>query len=217
MDQETPEGWTYYRWPESEPVRLVANDILQTTPGSKAGEPLHHLIRYADMSYLSCRILMISSEEVHPPALYMAGQTVEKYLKALLQKFAGTYRWRHPLTELAEEVHGVLTDKGSKDAGLFNDPEFVALCEQLQEFDIAGRYQPERIASWHYYLNILGFLDAFVVKCREIIGVNLDSTNVVRDLLLQDTTTNEVMAAAVRAVRDRNRHVEALLNPGSAT
>lgn len=208
-------GWSYYRWLESAPVALKASDVLitQASPTGKKGDPLHHLIRYADMYYLACRILMIASYEVHPPALYAAGQAVEKYLKALLQNLTGAYPRMHDLQQLAARVHGALASKDPSNASLFADREFLTLCQHLKEFDIAGRYQPHTVDGWHYYLNLLGFLDAFVVKCRQLLAFSPRSPNVVRNLLMQETKDNEVMAAAITAVRDNNHHVRKLLNP----
>ncbi len=76
MAQE--EHWTYYPWKESASVSLKFADLVETQPSPPSDvDQLPDFVAYADMSYLACRILMISSTKVHPPALYMASQTIE--------------------------------------------------------------------------------------------------------------------------------------------
>lgn len=213
--QET--RWTYYPWLTSVPVPLKFADLLETQPSSiERGDWLPDFIHYAEMSYLACRILMIASTTVHPTALYMASQTMEKYMKALLLRTGQKEVPRtHNLTNLARRVHGALTNRSvdRSIADLFADQEFLKLCEHLKKFDIAGRYPPEGLAGWRYSLNLLSFLDEFVVRCRGLIGIARNTPNTVGALLTQDTANNTVMAAAVTAVRDNNHHLDALLNP----
>jgi HEPN domain-containing protein len=211
-------SWSYYRWLEAAPVPLKASDVLvtQSSPTGKKGDPLHHLIRYADMYYVACRILMLASYQVHPPALYAAGQAAEKYMKALLLHLTGTYPRGHDLTDLAARVHEALVSVDPASAPLFTDREFVELCQHLTEFDIAGRYQPRTVDSWRYHLNLLGFLDAFVVKCRELLAFSPAHPNVIRSLLMQNSEDNQVMAAAINAFCDNNHYTRKLSNPAEA-
>jgi hypothetical protein len=207
--------WTYYPWLSAIPRHLRFDELLETQPSSsKRGDWLPDFIQYADMSYLACRILMISSTTVHPAALYMAGQTIEKYMKAVLLRLGQKVPHTHNLTRLAGKVCHALADAGNGEgASMFADAEFLNLCEHLARFDIAGRYQPEGIAGWRYSLNLLSFLDEFVVRCRGMIGIASNTSNIVGALLQQNTKDNTVMAAAVTAVRDNNRHIDALMNP----
>ena len=208
--------WTYYPWAPSgkplpkEPVHLKFQELLETHPSQIKGKAksgkLEGMIEYADISYLSCRILMLSSIAVHPAALYMAGQTIEKYLKAVLLK-------RKPELPLSELRTHKLTKLAGQVGGPFADREFVQLCEHIEKFDIAGRYFDHALEGWGYSLNLLAFLDAFVVRCREITGMPLDTPNRVTNLLDQKTGQNQVMAAALQAVSDNNRHLDELRNP----
>jgi HEPN domain-containing protein len=208
--------WSYIPWLSSERIALRFSELLETQPAQVTfGNKLPDFIRYAEMSYLACRILMISSMAVHPPALYMAGQTVEKYLKALLLKLHQDPPKTHNLRKLAGRVHASLLEFPvvQQAAGRFDDIEFLRLCDHLGHFDNAGRYPPEKIGRWRYSLNLLAFLDEFVVRCRELIGVSRNTPNVVAELLEQEPNDNLVMAAAITAVRDNNHRVEELLTP----
>jgi hypothetical protein len=201
--------WSYYPWtvrggpPVEAPVALKCEKLIITRPAKSARVPkLQGMIQYADMSYLSCRILMISSTVVHPVALYMAGQTIEKYLKAVLLAQQKPMPRTHKLTELAGQ------------AGVpFTSQEFVKLCQHLERFDIAGRYDDHALAGWIYSLDLLAFLDGFVVRCREIVQMPSDTPNRVANLQGQDSGDNPVMAAAVTALRDKNRHLDELVDP----
>jgi HEPN domain-containing protein len=215
MTQEA--RWTYYPWQTSAAVQLKFDDLVITQPSSlERGDWLPDFIVYADMSYLACRILMISSITVHPAALYMASQTIEKYMKALLLSVGQTEVPRtHNLTTLASRVCSAIANSGADQAigDLFSEGEFLKLCEQLKKFDIAGRYPPQGLAGWRYSLNLLTFLDEFVARCRALIGIAHNTPNTIANLLTQETADNLVMAAAVAAVRDNNHHVDVLLSP----
>lgn len=201
--------WSYYPWsvpgapPVHSPVALKCEDLIITQPAKSPRVPeLQGMIRYADMSYLSCRILMISSEVVHPVALYMAGQTIEKYLKAVLLTQKKPIGRHHNLTKLAGQA-----------GAPFASQEFVKVCEHLKGFDIAGRYHDHALGPWQHSLNLLALLDAFVIRCRQIVQMPSDTPNVIGQLQTQDSGDNPVMAAAVIALREHNRHLHELVHP----
>ena len=201
--------WTYYPWalpggpPVTAPVALNWHDLVITQPSNARPTPtLQGMMQYADMSYLSCRILMLSSTAVHPVALYMAGQTIEKYLKAVLLTRQPHVPRTHKLTKLAAQA-----------GAPFANQEFLQMCQHLEIFDIAGRYDDHALAGWKYSLNLLAFLDAFVARCREILQVPSHTPNLVEELQTQHSGDNPVMAAAVVALRDNNRHLHQLLHP----
>jgi len=201
--------WSYYPWSVSgepladSPVALKCEDLVSTQPAKSPRVPkLQGMIRYADMSYLSCRILMLSSTVVHPVALYMAGQTIEKYLKAVLLAQQKPIRTHHNLTQLAGQA-----------GAPFASQEFVKVCQHLKAFNIAGRYDDHALGPSRHSLNLLAFLDAFVVCCRQIVQMPSDTPNLVEELQTQDSGDNRVMAAAVIALRDHNRHLHQLLHP----
>jgi len=201
--------WSYYPWtipgspPVNAPVALKCEDLVLTHPSNiRRWSRLQGMIQYADMSYLSCRILMISSRAVHPVALYMAGQTIEKYLKAVLLTRQQRVPRVHKLTKLAELA-----------GAPFASQEFVKMCQHLERFDIAGRYDDHPLGGWQYSLNLLAFLDAFVTRCRRIVQMPSNTPNMVANLQRQDSGENPVMAAAVRALQDNNWHLNELVDP----
>ncbi len=136
-------------------------------------------------------------------------------MKVLLLGFNEKVPYKHDLTELARLVHKALVDNGLEPSttDLFSDKEFLKLCEHLNKFQIGGRYPPKDMAGWAYSLNLLAFLDEFVVQCRSMVDLERGTPNMVAELLSQDTKDNSVMAAAVTAVLDNNRQVDALINP----
>lgn len=208
--------WTYYPWTDPASVQLRFADLIETQPPLLTyKDRLPDFVQYADMSYLACRILMISSITVHPAALYMASQTIEMYMKVLLLKLREEIPRTHRLTRIATQVYDALA-KSSVDpsiTSLFANEEFLKLCTHLQKFAVGGRYPPKDMAGWRYTLNLLAFLDEFVVQCRALIGISRNTPNIVASLLGQETSSNSVMEAAVTAVRDNNHHVDVLLNP----
>jgi len=194
--------WPYYPWrlpgdpPVDSPIRLRHKNVLITAPSDPGALTSLDMIVHADISYLSCRILMLSSRVVHPAALYMAGQTIEKYLKAILLASGRDAPRHHRLVKLANCV-----------GAPFDDEEFLELCRHLEPFNVAGRYPDHPLYAWRYSLNLLAFLDAFVVKCRQIAQMPPDASNVIAQLGRQDCGDNPVMAAAVIALQDQNRHL----------
>jgi HEPN domain len=161
-------------------------------------------IQYGDIAYLSCRILMLASMAVHPEALYCASQTIEKYMKAILISRAESVRGRgHDLVRLSRALQGE-----------FLDSQFVLICERLAPFEEAGRYPDNTVPAWEYDLSLLTFLDGFVVHARAAAGMSPGCINLVKYLLTQDASGNPVLAAAVQAVREQNRHIAELLTPG---
>ncbi len=209
-------NWTYYPWLASTKAQLKFSDLLEVQPSSlKPEDRLADFIYYAEMSYLACRILMISSVTVHPAALYMASQTIEKYMKALLLRLRKKVPRIHQLTKLTKEVRKAFADSNVDPAlaKAFADEEFLMLCEHLEKFEAAGRYPPEGLAGWQYSLNVLAFLDEFIIRCRNLIGIGNNTPNIVRNLLTQEPAGNVVMAAAIAAAQDNNHYVDELLNP----
>ena len=212
--------WSYYPWQMpsgplvDSPVPLRCEDLLGIEKSSVNEATAQGMVYYADMSYLCCRILMISSRAVHPAALYMAGQTIEKYLKAIIidrrrrppDQDGVLRRWgrdSHDLTKLARRA-------GTP----FNlDQEFLKLCELLTQFNIAGRYPDNELANWTFGLNLVAFLDAFVARCREELHMPSHTPNLIAALLMQNCGGNPVMEAAIRALRDQNWHLNELVDP----
>jgi hypothetical protein len=203
---KAPITWSYYRWqlpadpPVDAPVALRHKDLLITAPSTPPKVTSQGLMIHADISYLSCRILMLSSQAVHPAALYTAGQTIEKYLKAVLLESGKGIRRHHGLVQLAKEA-----------GKPFDDDEFLELCRHLEAFNVAGRYPDHALHAWRYSLNLLAFLDAFVVICRQIAQMPSGAPNVIAELGQQDCADNPVMAAAVIALQDQNRHLSELI------
>lgn len=163
------------------------------------------MLWHAEVSYMACRILFLASEEVHPTALYMAAQTIEKYLKAILIARGEPQQARgHDLVGLCDAI-----------GGEFIDAEFRATCESLTDFEVAGRYADGHdLEAWRYGLDLLSLLDVFAVRCRSLMEPAPEGyVNRVARLLQQDSTNNEVMRAAETGVKDHNHVLERLLNP----
>lgn len=205
--------WVYHDWISGELRKLVAEDLLRVRKASAKGEAtVEGFWRHADVSYIACRILFLTSEATHRAALYMAAQTVEKYLKAILlasKRLSGqeTRRKRHKLKELAEK------------AGRPFEGEFRNFCEILEPFEVAGRYDDGHdYTGWEYSINVLSLLDWFVAVSRNVL-TNLGLSRPaeqgpVWQILLQDSAGNPFMSAGSEAVRHRNRALRDILAGG---
>lgn len=204
--------WTYHEW---EPLDgdvaaarpLVADTLLQTVQsGRRPPVSVDGLIQYGDIAYLSCRILMLAAMAVHPEALYCASQALEKYMKAVLvHRSQSSKGYQHGLVRLAHAL-----------AGEFADPEFLLVCERLAPFEEAGRYPDNTVPEWEHNLNLLTFLDGFVVHARRSAGMGPNTFNMVRYLLEHDAAGNAFVGAAIAAVRQGNHYVQELLQAGYA-
>jgi HEPN domain-containing protein len=219
-------AWVYHDWNSGQPRKLVAEELVRVEMASAEGKPTAEgFWKHADISYLACRLLFLAGEATHHAALYMAAQTVEKYLKAILLAQA-TWKThtepdkkvdykriraalgKHDLRRLAELVRGV-----------FEEPEFIAFCEILDPFEIAGRYDDGHLyAGWAYSINVLSVLDRFVALCRkELASLGLSrpaEQDPVWQILVQDTTGNPFMSAGSEAVWHRNRLLRDILAAG---
>lgn len=199
--------WTYHKWiddPKHPAQKLDANSILLTERNvSIPPQTVQGLVTYAEMSYVACRILMLASRSTTLPALYFAGQTVEKYLKAVWLEKAGTKRKTgHKIAKLACRIAQRFPELAE-----FGDPEFLKVCERLEPFDEAGRYPDNAIKQWGVHLHLLTFLDTFVTHCRQITG-SPTQLNPIQQIATQDG--NKIMKAAITAIRERNREFNSL-------
>jgi len=196
--------WRIHQWesPIWKPLRLA--DILRLQRGTPAKPSVAGMIKHAEISYLSCRILFLSSQSVHAASLYMAAQTIEKYLKAILLDRRKSDRRGHNLVTLANAV-----------GEPFTDHQFLALCESLSPFEVAGRYDDGHdLETWLYSLDLLSLLDVFAWRCRGMIKTTPTGyTNKVAELLLQPSKKNACMQAAEVAIKDNNEMLGYLVQP----
>ncbi|MGI8551275.1 MAG: HEPN domain-containing protein [Dehalococcoidia bacterium] len=195
--------WSYRNWTEGQEHQLVADEILHLEEAELTHiADIGNLVFYADKAYAACRILMLSSRELHFEALYCAQQTMEKYMKALLLSAGRKVGKHHCLEQFAGEV--------KEDHPEFGDGEYVELCRRIEHFEVAGRYPDHNLDRWEYELELLTFLDEFVFHCRELLRIRSMSPNTLADLLA-GAPENKVMAAAKVALRERNARLESLL------
>jgi HEPN domain-containing protein len=171
---------------------------------STADPSVGGMLKHAEISYVATRVLFLSSEVLHPPALYMGAQTIEKGLKAILLHRDEKVERNHKLVALAERV-----------GDPFNDAEFLALCTSLEPFEIAGRYDDGHdYESWRYSLDLLSLLDVFIVRIRSMIDRTPDGyVNRIATLLIQQSKGNLVMQGAEQALKDNNRMLEFAVQP----
>lgn len=217
--------WHFYRWrtegkaaldqiqlPLQVEKLLITNPIGLTPDGKPERNPLsvEGLIYYGDTAYLAARILMLAGESVHPESLYCVAQTIEKYMKAILLSKLGENRYRlvrrsfgngHQLARIAKSV---VTECG---LGEFGDSEFLRLCQTLEPFEEAGRYPDHQFKGWGYTLDLLTFLDGFIVHSRKHVIVPAGTVNVLNQFKRQNIGGNPVMLAALKAYRDNNREL----------
>ena len=206
--EELESEWRIHQWesPIWKPLRL--GDILRLQRGTPAKPSVAGMIKHAEISYLSCRILFLSSRSVHAASLYMAAQTIEKYLKAILLDREEPFRHGHNLVALAEAV-----------GKPFTDHEFLAVCESLAPFEVAGRYDDGHdLEAWGYTLDLLSLLDVFAVRCRAMVKTTPEGyANKVAELLLQPSKSNACMQAAEVAIKDNNEMLGYLVQPWPET
>ena len=135
----------------------------------------------------------------------MAAQTIEKYLKAiLLDRGRNIGGHRHDIVALCKAV-----------GDPFTDVEFLAVCDSLSPFEIAGRYDDgHELENWEYSANLLSLLDVFAVRCRALIGTQPERyRNNAAALLMQSSKGNAVMPAAEIALKDNNEMLVYLVQP----
>ncbi|MBK7782031.1 MAG: HEPN domain-containing protein [Ardenticatenia bacterium] len=200
--------WTYVPWQASEPVQprpLDPDVLLHVFPRPKPNPSAADWAFFADVSYLSCRILMLSSQATHFEALYCAGQTIEKYMKAIWRHRAGaTARTNHALVVLAELLALTYPDLDE-----FADSSFLETCRRLEPFDVGGRYPDTTLGGRAHSLELLTFLDGFVAHCRDLLGLDPAAPiNLVASVLGQGG--HSIMLAASEAVREENHYLDAL-------
>ncbi|HXF50811.1 MAG TPA: HEPN domain-containing protein [Dehalococcoidia bacterium] len=213
MDDLKTTRWFYHEWDTGKRETLNASRLLQITRRSKPHEPsVEGYKLHADQSYIATRILFLASTATHHCALYMAAQTIEKYLKSLLMaRGQDVSRFGHKLVELAREA-----------GAPFDDEEFVRLCGDLGPFEIAGRYADGHdYVGWQYRIDLLSVLDRFVLMCRQVLIQEspdvLRSRDPIMEVATQDGVTNPLMAAAQQALVHHNRAVIDILRHGSLT
>ncbi len=203
---DAPDVWQIRDWITGRSKRMTLADVMLVRRApAKLGPSVAGMLWHAEVSYMACRILFLASEEVHPAALYMAAQTIEKYLKAVLVSRGEQTRGHgHDLVALVEAA-----------GGDFIDTNFRGVCESLNDFEVAGRYADGHdLAAWHYGLDLLSLLDVFAVRCRALIApLPQGYVNHIAKLLAQDSTENEVMRAAELAVKDNNHMLGYLVAP----
>jgi excisionase family DNA binding protein len=227
--------WGYRPWagPNAGNIQpLLADEILdrrlldEDLPGSKKSPTftVAGMVLYAEQAYLACRILMLANRALHLEALYCAGQAVEKYMKAIRARdamdaavAAGTRTDLDPLDKSIydPEKDGhrlcVIAEKLAPTYGEFAQTEFLKVCERLDSFEVAGRYPDHKVKTHWHALNLLTFLDEFVVHCRELLGLIPMSHDFIRDLLNIGGPVNVVQLAAARAILERNERVRELM------
>ena len=149
-------SWVYYPWqggPQAQPVPLDPNALLHVFPRPVPDPSPADWAFFADVSYLSCRILMISSQATHFEALYCAGQTIEKYMKAVWRHRSGTVpRTNHALVALAE-----LLAQNYPDLDEFVDSQFLEICRRLELFAVGGVTQIQGLAGDYIHSSYLRF------------------------------------------------------------
>jgi HEPN domain-containing protein len=210
--------WSFREWgksrsPKDNPIELHADALLWPLVGAAKEPSVEGFMEYADQAYIGCRVLMLASEAVHPAALFLAGQVLEKYMKAILLSRGRTFKQVMAAARAPKELRianghyleGLANGIGDE----FADKEFIEVCRRLQPFETAGRYPDHSLDGWMYTLQLLTFLDEFVLHGRELIGRH-PMHNYVREVAEQDTYPNPVMAAAVAALRDQNRQIDVL-------
>lgn len=202
-----PLPWEIFEWVTLRRKPLRREEIIpQITRGSRQAPTVLGMLKHAEISYLACRILFLASKHVHPAALYMAAQAIEKHLKAVLLARGKRYTTSHDIVGLARLA-----------GGEFLDPEFTAVCEDLRDFQVAGRYDDGHdLETWTYSIDLLALLDVFAYRCRALIPRTEGYRNAVAALLNETEDENEVMRAAKVAVRDCNVLLE-YLTVGSRT
>ncbi len=207
MSEVSP--WEYVHWITGDPRLLKAKDLFEIKKGEPRPPSALGYWRHADISYLACRLLFLAGEALHHAALYMAAQTVEKYLKAILLalgKSVGDASLRtHNLRRLAQEA-----------GPPFNERPFADFCGILSPFEIAGRYDDGHdYAGWRYSINVLAVLDRFVAVSRKTLA-GLGTTRPVesdplQQILRQDGSMNPFMMAGTMSLVHRNRLLQDIL------
>jgi len=195
--------WTYHFWWEhrgevDQPRPLQADHIVTVHLLEQRSEPIvDDWLRFMEIAYMSCRVLMIGSSFLHPEGFYCAAQTIERGMKAIMMH-RGLNRPKgkhgHDLKELATIL-----------GGEFSDPQFIELCRRLTVFQEAGRYPDSDLSHFVYPLTILTFLDGFVVRCRELCGKPRGSRSSTADAIAIGRQGHEVQQAAAVAICDKNR------------
>jgi hypothetical protein len=213
--------------PDSQPPRTSAEvTALRARQRTEQRRPptVGEYVAYADVAYVSARLLTLASEAVHPEALYCVGQTIEKYLKAIWLKKAeqAAPAGTQPAAPITHDLSWLALTLAQTyvDLAAFADPEFIKLCEHLHPFEEAGRYPDHKLDGWGFDPELLTFLDGFVARCKGLLG-DLGEPNrmtAIARVLTQPAGHNPVMAAATRAVAENNRHLLGLLRgcPGAA-
>jgi hypothetical protein len=191
----------YRRWGETEERPLDATYLAGLERTERSAPSVVGMVAYGDIAWVACRVLMLSSRYTHPEALYCAGQTIEKYLKALLLARG------QPITETRGRREFPTHDLpllASRLGGEFADPEFLQLCRTLQPFEIAGRYPDHDLDRWEHDLALLTFLDGFVARCRALIDPGLPALPEIVPAMFAERPGNPAMRGAQEAVADNN-------------
>jgi hypothetical protein len=194
-------AWTYRRWGDDATRQserpLQASDLLASAVGTNRHPPTtDDWLRYMEVAYLSCRILMIASTTVHLEALYCAGHVLERGMKAVMQFRGMTI----PSGHKGHDLEGLCNAIGDE----FTDPEYVKLCQLLQPFQEAGRYPDHRLVAHAHSLNLLRFLDSFVLHIRELVGKHDGSDSQMAKLKTSSMGANAVEKATLIAMSDQN-------------
>lgn len=202
MSGLTKSNWRIHEWKAGRTKELRASDILRPARGEEPAPSVAGMLNHAENSYLACRVLFLGSQVLHPPALYMAAQTIEKFLKAIL-----LFRGEEP--GLTHNIAALARSAGDP----FDDREFVAVCEDLGPFEVAGRYDDGHdYVAWRYSLDLLSLLDVFVVQARWQINTVPDGyENRAARLLSEQSGNNVVIQAAQEALRDGNAMLDAIV------